>query len=91
MAYRGRTSKGRGGSGSGSGSDTSASVVEYSSPISQQTKSITYSADTPNLLLDLSAASSATVSKTAPIKAVRVRNDGYVTALASFAYNSYEA
>ena len=65
--------------------------VDYSKPLDTKTKSITYSEDTPDLLLDLSATVSETVSKTAPVRAVRVRNDGYVPALASFAYNSYVA
>jgi len=64
---------------------------KFNKPIDVKRKSITYSADTPDLLLDLSATSSATVSKTATIEAVKVRNDGYVTALASFVYNSYTA
>ena len=65
--------------------------IDYSKPIDVKTKSITYSASTPDLLLDLNASSSSTVSKSAPVQAVKVRNDGYVSALASFVYNSYTA
>ena len=64
---------------------------DYSNPIDTKTKSITYSADTPDLLLDLNATASATVSKTSQIQAVKVKNDGYVPALAEFVYNSYTA
>ena len=63
--------------------------VDYSKPIDTKTKSITYSADTPDLLLDLAPSYSASASKTATVNAVKVRNDGYVPALALFAYNSY--
>ncbi len=65
--------------------------AKFLKPIDKKTKSITYSADTPDLLLDLNATASATVSKTSAIQAVKVKNDGYVTALASFVYNSYTA
>ena len=64
---------------------------KFSKVIDKKTKSITYSADTPDLLLDLNATASATVSKTASIQAVKVKNDGYVPALAEFVYNSYTA
>ena len=64
---------------------------KFSKPIDKKTKSITYSADTPDLLLDLNATSSASASKTAQIQAVKVKNDGYVPALAEFVYNSYTA
>ena len=60
-------------------------------PIDTKTKSISYSADTPDLLLDLNASYSATVSKTATVEAVKVRNDGYTSAIALFSYNSYTA
>ncbi len=65
--------------------------VNLTKPIDTKTKSVTYSADTPDLLLDLNATSSATVSKTSQIQAVKVRNDGYVPALTEFVYNSYTA
>ena len=91
---------GAGSAGSGSGTayfGTGLTVtrgngkVDYSKPIDTKTKSITYSAGTPDLLLDLSATASETVSKTGAIQAVKVRNDGYVSALALFAFNKYEA
>ena len=88
MAYRGRTSKGRG--GSGSGSDTSASVVDYSSPLATKTKSIKYSATVNNLLLDLAPASDVeTNTASDTVSAVKVRNDGYVPALAIFQFYRY--
>ena len=65
--------------------------AKLTKPIDTKTKSITYSADTPDLLLDLNATASATVSKTSQIQAVKVKNDGYVPALAEFVYNSYTA
>ena len=60
-------------------------------PIDTKRKSITYNETTPDLLLDLDATSSATVSRTAQIRAVNVRNDGYIPAIVSFVYNSYTA
>ena len=60
-------------------------------PLDKKVKSVTYSADTPDLLLDLNSTASSTVSKTALVQAVKVKNDGYVSALAEFAYNSYTA
>ena len=56
-------------------------------PIDTKRKSITYNETTPDLLLDLDATSSATVSRTAQIRAVNVRNDGYIPAIVSFVYN----
>jgi len=90
------------GSGAGSGATTSYAAAGggfegkrgrrgFGKPIDKKTKSITYSADTPDLLLDLNATASSTVSKTAQIQAVKVKNDGYVPALAEFVYNSYTA
>ena len=67
----------------------SGKIADLSKPIDTRTKSITYSADTPDLLLDLSGTASATVSKTGAIQAVKVKNDGYVSAIALFLYNSY--
>ena len=77
--------------GGGGGFERQRGRTNLSKPIDTKTKSITYSADTPDLLLDLNATASATVSKTGTIQAVKVRNDGYVPALASFVYNSYTA
>ena len=91
---------GAGSAGSGSGTayfGTGLTVtrgngkVDYSKPIDTKTKSITYSADTPDLLLDLNATASATVSKTGTVSAVKIKNDGYVPALAELVYNSYTA
>tara|TARA_R110000824_G_scaffold324070_1_gene511045 strand:+ start:2023 stop:3612 length:1590 start_codon:yes stop_codon:yes gene_type:complete len=87
---------GAGGTLSGYGTGTMTQTggkgkAKLSRPIDKKTKLVTYSADTPDLLLDLSATASATVSKTGAIQAVKVKNDGYVTALASFVYNSYTA
>ena len=72
----------------GSGT-TSASRQKRLAPLSSKTQSITYSTDTPDLLLDLNATSSASVSKSAPVGAVKVRNDGYVPAISIFAFNRY--
>jgi len=60
-------------------------------PIDTKTKSITYSATVSDLLLDLDSTASGTVSKTGAIQSVKVKNDGYVSALVEFVYNSYEA
>ena len=60
-------------------------------PIDTKTKSISYSTGTPDLLLDLNDTISATVSKTATIQAVKVRNDGYVPAIAIYAFSHYSA
>tara|TARA_R110002020_G_scaffold223840_4_gene433050 strand:- start:213 stop:1772 length:1560 start_codon:yes stop_codon:yes gene_type:complete len=80
-----------GGTGAGIEIIRAGGKAKFSKPIDKKTKSITYSETTPDLLLDLSATASATVSKTGAIKAVKVKNDGYVSALASFVYNSYTA
>jgi len=65
--------------------------LDYSKPIDTKIKSISYSTDTPDILLDLSTATSVSVTKTAPIKAVKVRNDGYVPSVAIFTYSRYSA
>jgi len=94
MAYPpGTAGSGSGSYGFGTGTEVTRGngKVDYSKPIDTKTKSITYSADTPDLLLDLSASASTTVSKTAQIQAVKIKNDGYVPALAELVYNSYTA
>ena len=65
--------------------------AKLSKPIDTKTKSISYSTDTPDLLLDLNSSISATVSKTSTIQAVKVKNDGYVPAIAIFGFNAYTA
>ena len=60
-------------------------------PIDTKTKSISYSTGTPDLLLDLNDTVSSTVSKTATIQAVKVRNDGYIPAIAIYAFSHYSA
>tara|TARA_R100001015_G_scaffold19138_2_gene15106 strand:+ start:1959 stop:3512 length:1554 start_codon:yes stop_codon:yes gene_type:complete len=64
---------------------------KYGTPITTIKKSLTYSADTPDLILDVDATASATASKAGTISAVKIKNDGYVPAIASFVYNSYTA
>jgi len=64
--------------------------VDYTKPIATKSKSVSYSATVHDLLLDLSPASDIeTNSASSAISAVRVRNDGYVTGLAIFAYTRY--
>jgi len=64
--------------------------TNFSKPIDKKTKSIKYSATVNNLLLDLAPASDVeTNTASAIIKAVRVRNDGYVPALAIFQFYRY--
>ena len=87
MAVNGATSYG----GSGAEGIRGNGKKKLINPIDTKKKSVTYSTDTPDLLLDLNATSSETVSKTGAIQAVKVRNDGYVSALALFAFNKYEA
>ena len=69
--------------------------VDYTKPISTKTKSISYSATVHNLLLDLAPTDDSGDDEkhvgSAPISAVRVRNDGYVSALAIFGYTRYTA
>ena len=89
------------GAGAGSGSGTYGfgkgvsvyrSKTDYSKPINSKTKSVTYSATVNDLLLDLAPASDIeTNTATDPINAVRVRNDGYVSGLAIFAFTRYTA
>ena len=68
-----------------------ASKIDYSKPIDTKTKAITYSEGTPDLLLDLNSTASSTESKTGMVKAVKVRNDGYVPATALFSYSEYDS
>tara|TARA_R110002020_G_scaffold469340_1_gene694306 strand:+ start:432 stop:1943 length:1512 start_codon:yes stop_codon:yes gene_type:complete len=71
---------------------TSASKVDYTKPVATKSKSVSYSATVHDLLLDLSPASDLeTNSSSSAISAVRVKNDGYVTGLAVFAYTRYTA
>ena len=64
--------------------------VDYTKPILTKTKSISYSETVHDLLLDLSPASDIeTNSSSSAISAVKVKNDGYVSALAIFAYTRY--
>tara|TARA_R100001443_G_scaffold48448_2_gene60784 strand:+ start:490 stop:2037 length:1548 start_codon:yes stop_codon:yes gene_type:complete len=64
--------------------------INLSTPIDTKTTSITYSQADNNLLLDVGD-SSESASKGAQIKAVKVRNDGYVVANAIFAYTRWAA
>ena len=66
--------------------------VDYTKPVTSKSKTIAYSASVNDLLLDLSPASDIeTNASSDPISAVRVRNDGYTSALAIFAYTRYTA
>ena len=66
--------------------------VDYTKPVTSKSKSITYSATVNDLLLDLSPASDIeTNAASDAINAVRVRNDGYTSALAIFAYTRFTA
>ena len=66
--------------------------VDYSAPIATKSKSVKYSATVHDLLLDLSPASDLeTNASSDAVSAVRVKNDGYVTGLAVFAYTRYTA
>lgn len=68
------------------------SKTDLSKPIDSKTKSITYSASVNNLLLDLAPASDVeTNTATSIVSAVKVRNDGYVPALAIFQFYRYTA
>ena len=59
-------------------------------PIDSKTKSITYSATVNNLLLDLAPASDVETNTAADVvKAVKVKNDGYVPAIAIFQFYRY--
>ena len=66
------------------------SKEKLSTPIDTKTKSITYSATVNNLLLDLAPASDVETNTSADtISAVKVKNDGYVPALAIFQFYRY--
>ena len=61
--------------------------TNLSKPIDTKTKSIKYSATVNNLLLDLAPASDVeTNTATGIVSAVKVRNDGYIPALAIFQF-----
>ena len=64
--------------------------IDLSKPIDRKTKSIAYSATVNNLLLDLAPASDVETNTAADIvRAVKVKNDGYVPALAIFQFYRY--
>ena len=69
--------------------------VDYKKPISTKTKSISYSATVHNLLLDLAPTDDSGDDEkhvgSAPISAIKVKNDGYVSALAILGYTRYTA
>ena len=99
MAYGDDTTIGSGiGTGGGGGKQTTGFddsglpiVLSYASSnaISRTTKSVTYSQADNTLLLDISASVSESAAKTEQIRAVRVRNDGYVPAHAIFGFTKY--
>ena len=99
MAYTGDPPFGGGiGTGGGGGKQTTGYddsglpiVLSYASSnaISRTTKSVTYSQADNTLLLDISASVSESAAKTEQIRAVRVRNDGYVPAHAIFGFTKY--
>jgi hypothetical protein len=66
-----------------------ARKVDYAKPVDKKRTSVTYSADDNTLLLDIAAASESATS-TSQINAVSVKNDGNVSAIASFAYTQYD-
>jgi hypothetical protein len=63
--------------------------IDYSKPISSTTKSISYSQADNTLLLDVADAVSESAAQSGQFGAVRVKNNGYVTANAIFAYTKY--
>ena len=75
--------------------NTTSEKVDYTKPISTKTKSVAYSATVHNLLLDLAPTDDSGDDEkhvgSAPISAVKVRNDGYVSALAILGYTRYTA
>tara|TARA_Y100001963_G_scaffold34751_2_gene48424 strand:+ start:2160 stop:3725 length:1566 start_codon:yes stop_codon:yes gene_type:complete len=79
-----------GGTGAGIEGIRGSGKAKLTKPIDKKTKSVTYSTDTPDLLLDLNSAGTANVSKTSPIQAVKVKNEGDVSAIAIFAFSKYE-
>ena len=64
--------------------------VDLSKPVDTKTKSITYSEADNSLLLDISGSVSESASQSGQITAVRVKNDGYVSANAIFDYTMYD-
>ena len=79
-----------GGTGGGGGFEGQRGRTNLSKPIATKTKSITYNATVNNLLLDLAPASDVeTNTAAAVVSAVKVRNDGYVPALAIFQFYRY--
>ena len=62
---------------------------KFATPIATIKKSITYNSSASDLLLDVNATASNTASKAGTISAVKIKNDGYVPALAELVYNSY--
>ena len=77
-------------SGGYSGQAAFAGRVQYSKPLGTKTKSLTYSATVNNLLLDLAPASDVETNTASDVvSAVKVRNDGYVPALAIFQFYRY--
>lgn len=65
--------------------------IDYAKPISSTTKSISYSQADNTLLLDVADAASESAAQSGQFGAVRVKNNGYVTANAIFAYTKYAA
>ena len=83
MAYGATTS-------GGGGTSVYRGKVNLAKPLDKKTKSIKYSATVNNLLLDLAPASDVeTNTATDVVSAVKVRNDGYVPALAIFQFYRY--
>jgi hypothetical protein len=75
--------------------NTTSEKVDYTKPISTKTKSVAYSATVHNLLLDLAPTDDSGDDEkhvgSAPISAVKIKNDGYVSALAILGYTRYTA
>lgn len=69
----------------------SAEKVDYNKPITTKTKSVKYSQASNSLLLDLAVSDAETATESDVVKAVKVRNDGYVPALSILAYTRYTA
>ena len=63
--------------------------VDYSKPLTSTSKTITYSQADNTLLLDVADTASESAAQSGQFGAVRVKNDGYVTATAIFAYTKY--
>ena len=65
--------------------------TDYSAPLDVKTKTLTYSQANNSLLLDISESVSESASKAGQVKAIKVKNDGYVPAIAIFAYTKWAA